>query len=136
MATAVEARKTDATQLARHLLLLVAALGIVFLVIKGSEYRHEWQERLVPGAGFAFPDPRHASAAEIFYFLYFGLTGLHALHLTIGIVMVLAFAIGLSRGKNRFASAERVEVAGLYWHFVDVVWIFLYPILYMVGRSG
>ncbi len=136
MAIAVQARRAEATQLARRLLLLVAALGIVFLAIKVSEYRHEWQEHLFPGGGFAFPDPRHASAAEIFYFLYFGLTGLHALHVTIGIVMMLAFSIGLSRGKNRFASAERIEVAGLYWHFVDVIWIFLYPILYLVGRSG
>ncbi|MGE5652330.1 MAG: cytochrome c oxidase subunit 3 [Bacillota bacterium] len=136
MAIAVQARKADAVRLARGMLLLVAALGFVFLAIKGAEYRHEWREHLFPGAGFAFADARHAPAAEIFYFLYFALTGLHALHLTIGIVMVLAFAAGLSRGRRSFASAERIEVAGLYWHFVDVIWIFLYPILYLVGRSG
>jgi len=136
MAIAGEARKANATRLATRMLLLVAALGIAFLVIKGIEYRHEWQERLFPGAGFFFPEHQHAAAARMFYFLYFGMTGLHALHLTIGIVMVLVFALGLSRGARRFANAERIEVAALYWHFVDAVWIFLYPILYLVGRSS
>lgn len=136
MAIAVEARKAGSTRLAMRMLFLVAALGIVFLFIKGSEYRHEWQEHLLPGAGFSFPEHKHADAAQMFYFLYFGMTGLHALHLTIGIVMVLVFAIGLSRGARRFAAPERIEVAGLYWHFVDIAWIFLYPILYLVGRSS
>lgn len=72
----------------------------------------------------------------MFYFLYFGMTGLHALHLVIGIVMVLVFALGLSRSARRFTNAERIEVAALYWHFVDAVWIFLYPILYLAGRSS
>jgi cytochrome c oxidase subunit 3 len=136
MAIAVEARKANATRLATRMLLLVAALGIAFLVIKGTEYRHEWQEHLFPGAGFFFPEHQHAGAARMFYFLYFGMTGLHALHLIIGIVMVLVFTLGLSRGARRFANTERIEVAALYWHFVDAVWIFLYPILYLVGRSS
>lgn len=136
MAIAVEARKAGATPLAARMLFLAATLGIAFLAIKGSEYRHEWQEHLFPGAGFAFPEQKHADAARMFYFLYFGMTGLHALHLIVGIVMVLVFALGLSRGARRFAAPERIEIAGLYWHFVDVIWIFLYPILYLMGRSG
>jgi cytochrome c oxidase subunit 3 len=136
MAIAVEARKLDAVRLAARMLLLTAALGVAFLVIKGVEYWKEWHEHLVPAAGFAFSEPRHADAAQLFYFLYFGMTGLHALHLVIGIVLVLMFAIGLSRSECRFAAAERIEVAGLYWHFIDIVWIFLYPLLYLVGRSG
>lgn len=136
MAIAVEARKAGATHLAARLLPIVAALGLAFLAIKGIEYRHEWQEHLLPTAGFSFPEQKHADAARIFYFLYFGMTGLHALHLIIGIALMSVFALGLSRGARRFASAERIEVAGLYWHFVDVIWIFLYPILYLVGRSA
>ncbi len=135
MAIAVEARKARATRLAMRLLWIVAALGIAFLAIKGIEYRHEWQEHLVPGVEFSFPQDR-SGAAQMFYFLYFGMTGLHAFHLTIGIVLLCVFAVGLARGAQNFASAERIEVAGLYWHFVDVIWIFLYPILYLVGRSG
>lgn len=136
MAIAVQARKFDAVRLAARLLFLTAALGAAFLVIKGSEYWQEWHEHLVPGAAFSFPDPRYTNAAQMFYFLYFGMTGLHALHLIIGVVTVLAFATGLSRGDRRFATAERIELAGLYWHFVDAVWIFLYPLLYLVGRSS
>ncbi|HEX7650044.1 MAG TPA: cytochrome c oxidase subunit 3 [Noviherbaspirillum sp.] len=136
MATAVEARKAGATKRAMWMLIAVAAFGLVFLGIKGTEYFHEWQEHLFPGASFDFPEKNHADPARMFYFLYFGLTGLHALHLTIGITMVLVFAIGLWRGAHRFAAPERLEVAALYWHFVDMVWIFLYPILYLVGRSS
>ena len=135
MALAVQARKAGSLRAAQWLLWLVATLGIAFLAIKGSEYRQEWQAHLFPGAGFAFPeDP--SGAAQMFYILYFAMTGLHALHLTIGIAMVAVFAIGLHRGAHVFAGAERIEVAGLYWHFIDVIWIFLYPILYLVGRSG
>lgn len=136
MAIAVEARKADAAHLATRLLWGVVALGMAFLAIKGIEYRHEWQEHLFPGAGFAFPERNHADAAQMFYFLYFAMTGLHALHLVIGIVAVSVFALGLSRGARRFASAERIEIVGLYWHFIDVIWIVLYPILYLVGRSS
>lgn len=136
MALAVEVRRAGAAHLAACLLMCVAGLGAAFLAIKGIEYRHEWTEHLFPGAGFSFTEPKHADAARMFYFLYFGMTGLHALHLIIGIVMMSVFALGLSHGARRFASAERIEVAGLYWHFVDVIWIFLYPILYLVGRSS
>jgi cytochrome c oxidase subunit 3 len=136
MAIAVQARKIAAVRLAAWMLFSTAALGIVFLVIKAAEYWKEWNEHLVPGAAFAFPEPRHAHAAQLFYFLYFGMTGLHALHLVIGIATVVVFALGLARAERRFAEAERIEVVGLYWHFVDVVWIFLYPLLYLVGRSA
>ncbi|RZI44023.1 cytochrome c oxidase subunit 3 family protein [Herbaspirillum sp. HC18] len=135
MAMAVEARKAG-TRSAGRLLLAVAALGIVFLVIKGVEYRHEWQEHLFPAAGFSFPEAPHAGAARMFYFLYFAMTGLHALHLVIGISLVGTFGLALGKNALRFAETGRVEIAGLYWHFVDVIWIFLYPILYLVGRNG
>ncbi|CAB3732379.1 cytochrome c oxidase subunit 3 [Paraburkholderia rhynchosiae] len=136
MAIAVQARKIDAVRLAACMLYFTAALGAGFVIIKGTEYWKEWHEHLVPGARFAFSESRHADAAQLFYFLYFGMTGLHALHLIIGIVTVAVFALGLSRGKRRFAKPERIEVAGLYWHFVDIAWIFLYPLLYLVGRSS
>lgn len=63
------------------------------------------------------------------------MTGLHALHLTLGIILVATLAVSLTRHTHGMASAEHVEVSGLYWHFVDAIWIFLYPILYLVGRS-
>ncbi len=135
MAITVEARRAGRTRSAMWLLWSVAALGAVFLAIKGTEYRHEWQEHLFPGIGFSFPEDG-SGAPEMFYFLYFCMTGLHALHLLIGISFVSLFAIALARGAEHFVAIDRIEVAGLYWHFVDVIWIFLYPILYLLGRSG
>jgi cytochrome c oxidase subunit 3 len=135
MAAAVEARNTGATKLAQWLLLLTAVLGIFFLAIKGVEYRNEWREHLFPGAAFSFQD-EYARAVEYFFFLYFVMTGLHALHLAIGIGIVCVYAWKLRASSTAFASGEHMELAGLYWHFVDSVWIFLYPILYLVGRSA
>jgi cytochrome c oxidase subunit 3 len=133
MAVAVEARKAGAVRLARASMLVTVALGLAFLVLKGVEYRKEWHEQLVPGAGFLFGEP-HRGAAELFYYLYFALTGVHALHLSIGIGAVLVLWL-LERRRTTPHGAERVEVVGLYWHFVDAVWIFLYPMLYLVGRA-
>jgi cytochrome c oxidase subunit 3 len=132
MALGVEARKAGALRLARSALLVTAALGCAFLAIKGYEYRSEWHEHLVPGAAFVFGEA-HRGGAEIFFFLYFALTGVHALHLTAGIVAVLTLYASSFRASR--SGAEHLEVAGLYWHFVDAVWIFLYPMLYLVSRA-
>ena len=135
MALAVEARRADAVRLARGLLVATAILGAAFLAIKGVEYYKEWNEQLVPGLRFAF-DAQHLGGAEMFFYLYFAMTGLHAVHLTIGIGLVLWLAGALIRERDREGSGERVEIVGLYWHFVDMVWIFLYPLIYLVGRAA
>lgn len=111
---------------------LAAALGIAFLAIKGMEYRQEWLQGLFPGPGFALAGQ---GGAELFFMLYFLTTGLHALHLLIGIVLMAAFAAG-SAWQAPWSSQRRLEVAGLYWHFVDIVWILLYPLLYLMGRGS
>jgi cytochrome c oxidase subunit 3 len=135
MAAAVEARKQDAEKLAMRLLAATAVFGLVFLIVKGIEYRHEWEAHLFPGSAFVFPGP-YAGGVRYFFFLYFAATGLHALHLMIGVAAMTIFAAGLARHATAFSTPERIELAGLYWHFVDAVWIFLYPILYLVGRAG
>ncbi|WP_019143307.1 cytochrome c oxidase subunit 3 [Noviherbaspirillum massiliense] len=135
MVLAAEQRKAGNARAATRLLWITAALGIVFLVIKGSEYAIEWREHLFPGPRFALSGAQ-AGGAEIFFYLYFAMTALHALHLTAGIVLTGVFAVALGRNATRFASGERIELVGLYWHFVDLIWVFLYPILYLVGRSG
>jgi cytochrome c oxidase subunit 3 len=136
MVLAAAMRKLDSSRKSTAILLwITAALGIAFLFIKGTEYAHEWHEHLFPGSGFSF-DGKHPGAAQYFFILYFAMTALHALHLTIGIVMVCIFAIALHRNALLFAKPGRIELVGLYWHFVDIVWIFLYPILYLVGRSS
>jgi cytochrome c oxidase subunit 3 len=112
-----------------------SALGAAFLVIKGFEYAVEFRERLVPGPGFSFAGP-HAAQVEIFFKLYFTLTGIHAAHLTIGCLLALWFAREARRERYSPEYHTPVEGMGLYWHFVDLVWIFLYPLLYLVKRYG
>ena len=75
--------------------------------------------------------------AELFFMLYFTMTGVHALHLTIGIAWLRVAAWARAHATLRHgAAAPRLEIAGLYWHFVDIVWIFLYPLLYLVARNS
>jgi cytochrome c oxidase subunit 3 len=143
MALAALAADAGQRRRAARLLLATAALGLVFLVIKGWEYHAEFGEHLFPGIGFnpGF-HPRDAGTQalmqgmELFFLLYFALTGLHALHLTAGILACLLVAWRLRRPPPAGTGPEAVELAGLYWHFVDVAWIFLYPLLYLVGRAG
>ena len=109
-----------------------AALGIVFLAIKGIEYRKEWNEGLFPGADFRI-DGREVAGAELFFAWYFLVTALHALHLGIGILLCIGFAIASPSAAAPKVDGTRVHVVALYWHFVDVVWIFLYPLIYLVA---
>ena len=113
-----------------RLLWATAALGLAFLAIKGLEYRNDWHEGLVPGPAFSLAS---TPGAQLFFLLYFLTTGLHALHLTVGIGLMATFATGARRGRD-WAGPPRLQIAALYWHFVDVVWIFLYPLLYLVLR--
>jgi cytochrome c oxidase subunit 3 len=133
MALAAESRKASA-RLAMRLLAATAVLGLLFLALKGFEYYREWQEHVVPGLNFVFAEP-HQREAELFYYLYFAMTGVHAVHLTVGITIVVVMAVLIARGHEQAANAERLEITALYWHFVDIVWIFLYPLLYLVGRA-
>lgn len=135
MAFAVHAAGKSRRALLGALLLLTASLGALFLVLKGFEYAREIQEGLFPGRNFHIEaaDPEHA---EMFYYLYWLMTGVHALHVTIGVVLIGFFAL-----RAWFTDAFRnhdtpVELLGLYWHFVDVVWVFLFPLLYMIDRHS
>ena len=98
-------------------LLLTLLLGLTFLMIKGFEYAGEIGHGFTPGAG-------------IFWSFYYGMTGLHALHVLGGIVVNLVLLVAALRDTLR-PNEHRVELAGLYWHFVDIVWIFLFPLLYL-----
>ena len=115
------------------LLVATAFLGLVFLTVKGFEYHEDFVDHLVPGVNFTWhqANPR---GAEMFFWLYFAMTGLHAIHVTVGILVMLVLA-WLAR-RNHFTSGNPmpIEVAGLYWHFVDIVWIFLFPLLYLAGH--
>lgn len=134
MALTVHRTRQDKQKTAVLFMLLTMALGALFLGIKGYEYWQEYQEQLVPGLNFLF-EGSNAQQAKLFFTLYFIMTGLHAVHLTVGILMV-GFALFL-RKIRPFAHdpAEPIEMIGLYWHFVDIVWVFLYPMLYLVDRT-
>jgi cytochrome c oxidase subunit 3 len=127
VALAVEAVKDGAQRRAGWLLALAIALGLAFLAIKGGEYVLEWRDGLVPRfhAGGLHDGPQ-----TLFMTLYFTATGLHALHVTAGLVL-LALLLGPLRAVRADRGATTVGNLALYWHFVDVIWIFLYPTLYL-----
>lgn len=112
-------------------LLIGAALGTVFLGIKGLEYFQHWEEGLVPGVRYTYSGP-DANHAALFFILYFMMTGVHAIHLSIGVLLVLIVAVRAWRGQFLRERYTGVELLGLYWHFVDVIWLFLFPLFYLL----
>jgi cytochrome c oxidase subunit 3 len=114
----------------------------VFLGVKVVEYQEKFEHHLVPGPGFHYTahhpenlekDPKLAAHAQLYFSLYFAMTGLHALHMIIGIPILAWIAWRASRGEFGAHYDSPVEITGLYWHFVDIVWIFLFPLLYLIG---
>ncbi len=114
-------------------LLSTMALGLVFLGVKVIEYSDKFRHHIVPGPGFVW-EGRYPAGAEIFYSLYFAMTGLHATHMVVGIGIMTVISIMAWRRTFNSEYFTPVEISGLYWHFVDIVWIFLFPLLYLIGR--
>ena len=116
-------------------LALTILLGLVFLGIKFTEYAHKFEEHLFPGLNFQYQgeNPGHAA---IFFSFYFAMTGIHALHMVIGIGIFLVLMFSAWRGRYSKHYFTPVEMAGLYWHFVDIIWIFLFPLFYLLGRHS
>jgi cytochrome c oxidase subunit III len=129
-------RSAQLNQRKRLLGFLVATmlLGSVFLGIKAVEYSHKFHEHLVPGSSFGFEGP-NAGGAQIFFSFYFAMTGLHALHMIIGIGLMIWLLVKTNRGRFSSEYYSPVENVGLYWHFVDIVWVFLFPLLYLISRA-
>jgi cytochrome c oxidase subunit 3 len=114
-------------------LLATMLLGSTFLGVKAYEYWHKFHEGLVPGPLFVYEGP-DAGQAQLFFGVYFAATGLHALHMVIGLGLLTWLVRQAGRGRFSAAYYTPVELMGLYWHFVDIVWIFLFPLLYLIGR--
>jgi cytochrome c oxidase subunit 3 len=116
-------------------LVLTLILGCVFLGLKYIEYHEKWVDHHIPGPGFRYADPRYVHQAQILFFLYFAMTGMHAIHMIVGAGLLTALI--LMAARNRFSAVwyTPVEMIGLYWHFVDIVWIFLFPLLYLIGHT-
>jgi cytochrome c oxidase subunit 3 len=135
MALAVYAAQTRQRRLLQLCLGLTLLLGTAFLVIKASEWHEEYMDHLVPGSGFDAGEdvPRDvAQKMEMFFVFYFSITGLHALHMLIGIAVLSIQLILSLRGPFGIDDYAPIEIAGLYWHFVDIVWIFVFPLLYLL----
>ena len=137
MAMAVHAARQGNRAMLLGFLSSTIILGIAFLGMKFTEYFHKWHEQLVPGLNFhpALESLRGAPqhTVELFMCFYFFMTGLHALHMIIGIGLLSVMAILAWRGNISAEHYHRVEVSGLYWHFVDIIWIYLFPLLYLIG---
>lgn len=132
MALAVRAAQLRKRKQIMGLLFVTLIFGLVFLFIKfGMEWRHEYMDGLAPALNFTYSG-LHARHVELFMIFYFVLTGLHALHMIIGVGVLTGLIILASRDAFK-TNCNAVEIAGLYWHFVDIVWIFLFPLLYLIG---
>ena len=110
-------------------------LGSAFLVIKFFEYHHKYVEHMIPGPGFLYEGP-NARHVELFLCFYFAMTGMHALHMIVGAGLLIYFIMKARANRYSPEYYGPVEIMGLYWHFVDIVWIFLFPLLYLVGHRG
>lgn len=151
-AAQINKRRASATWIVATIL-----LGLVFLGIKGVEYNAKFEHHLVPGKEFHLDSAhelatldaagapegtflRHAletanpANVQLFMSIYFSMTGLHAVHMIIGIGLLIWLLTRTLQGRYSSAYFNPVEVCGLYWHFVDIVWTFLFPLLYLVGR--
>jgi len=135
MALAVRAAQLGQKKALIWLLILTLTLGCVFLGLKAVEYHEKWVDHHIPGPGFHYADARYAQQAQILFYLYFAMTGLHAVHMIVGAGLLITLIFMAAR--NRFSAAwyTPVDMIGLYWHFVDIVWIFLFPLLYLIGHT-
>ena len=134
MAMAVHSARMSKSKAVAFWIGMTMILGSIFLGVKAYEYTHKWHEGLFPANFFyAAPD---AAQQRIFFSLYFAMTGLHATHMVIGMVIMTVIAAQALRGAYTSRWYTPVEIIGLYWHFVDLVWIFLFPLLYLIGRHS
>src|SRR5919198_3158971 len=135
MALAVHAAQLGRRRALMLFLCATMALGGVFLGIKAVEYSHKFVEHHVPGPSFQF-EREYSRHAQIFFSLYFIMTGLHALHMVVGFGIMLVMLWWAWKGTITAEYYSPIEISGLYWHFVDIVWIFLFPLLYLLGRHA
>jgi cytochrome c oxidase subunit 3 len=131
------------------MLILTTFFGLVFLGVKADEYHEKWEKHHIPGDSFSISQftnpagyglkeeplaPDMAQKTQVFFFLYFAMTGMHALHMIIGIGLLGWLLYRAQRGEFTNGYVAPIENFGLYWHFVDIVWLFLFPLLYLINR--
>ncbi len=131
MALAVRAAQEGKNEQLVRFLLLTILFAFTFLGVKAMEYTEDVRQHLFPGSSFAVPGDLKI---QLFFYFYWAMTGLHGLHVLIGIGVLSVIAVFAARRRFSAEYHNPVEMTGLYWHFVDIVWIFLYPLLYLINR--
>ena len=137
MVMAVRAGQLGQQKMIVIFLILTLLFGGIFLGVKAYEWNEKFEEHHIPGQAAFHLDgvlPGDQGHAQLFFSIYFAMTGLHALHMVIGVGILLTLIVQANRGKFSASYYTPVDVAGLYWHFVDVIWIFLFPLLYLIDR--
>jgi cytochrome c oxidase subunit III len=153
MAIGVWAAEVRKKQVLVWMLILTTFFGCIFLGVKYVEYKEKWELHHIPGMHFDISQfvnpptdkvtgkplekplaPDMAEKTQIFFFLYFAMTGMHAVHMIIGIVLLVWLTWRANRGEFSKGYVAPIENFGLYWHFVDIVWLFLFPLLYLINR--
>jgi len=134
VACAVDAFSVETRRLCAGLLTGAILLGLAFIALKGIEYSMEYHEHLVPGIDFSFEADK-ANGAQLFFLFYFVATAIHALHMLVGIGLLAVMAVLTWRSPDTRHRAA-LHSSALYWHFVDAVWIFLFALIYLPGRSS
>ncbi len=131
MALAVHAAKENYRRQISRWLYVTLFLGVAFLAVKGLEYHDDIANKLIPGAHFTTDLPPQS---QIFFWLYWTMTGLHAIHVIVGLGVLSVMTLFARKGKFSANYNTPLTLAGLYWHFVDIVWLFLFALLYVVSR--
>ena len=137
MALGVHAAQNGRRKTVIMFMIITLLFGCTFLALKAVEYHHHWRMHEVPGFNFEFApsaDGVDAGKVQLFFALYFIMTGLHALHMLIGVGLVTGVLVYAYKGHYSRLYHNPVENVGLYWHFVDIVWIYLFPLLYLISR--
>lgn len=137
MVMAVRAAQLGQKRMIILFLIITMLFGFAFLGIKAYEWTEKFEEHHVPAqASFhleGLTGPDQQGHAKLFFSLYFAMTGLHALHMVVGVCILSFIIVQTARGTYTTKYYTPVDIAGLYWHFVDIVWIFLFPLLYLIG---
>lgn len=132
MAMAVQMTRENKRKAASFLLLFTLLCAATFMTIKYFEYTHKFHEGLLPGAHFSnelIKDPK----APLFFSLYFMMTGLHGFHVLVGMILISWVLYKTGKGSLNSQYYTPTELTGLYWHLVDLIWIYLFPLLYLIG---
>lgn len=131
IALAIRSAQLNKQKQILYFLLATIALATVFLVIKYFEYTHKFDLGILPGAMYTFDGIDHPKA-NVFFSIYYMMTGLHGLHVLIGIGLMIWLVIRTRAGDYGSSYFTPVEMTGLYWHLVDIIWIFLFPLMYLI----